>query len=134
MAEPYRQLAEIAFASKDWEQVVELTDTLIKSHSGDVPIAYLYNAAANFNMGNIDAAEVIARRFESLDVKHLWPQAYLLMGDILQQKGDYLEAAQQMRIFLSMVPNDPFARAIAKEADRLQRLSDGTNGKNSKPN
>ena len=54
---------------------------------------------------------------------HLWPQGYLLRGDILQEKGDYPEAAQQMKTFLAIVPDDAFAEAIRNEAERLQKLS-----------
>jgi tetratricopeptide (TPR) repeat protein len=128
---PYRRLAEIAFESKNWQEVVQLTNQLITIHPSDAPVAYLYNAAANFNMGNLDAAELNGRRFEWLDSKHMWPQAYLLLGDILKHKGKYREAAQQMKMFLAIVPQDPFAEAIAKEADRLQGLGDRTDGRNS---
>ena len=128
---PYRRLAEIAFESKNWQEVVQLTNQLITIHPSDAPVAYLYNAAANFNMGNFDAAELNGRRFESLDAKHMRPQAYLLLGDILQHKGKYREAAQQMKMFLAIVPQDPFAEPIAKEVDRLLSLGDVTDGRNS---
>jgi len=104
--------------------VIQFTDALIRIPSSDVPVAYLYNAAANFNMGNLDAAELSGPRFELLDTKHLWPQAYLLLGNILQQKSEYQEAAQQMKMFVAIVPHDPFAEVIRKEADRLQQLPD----------
>ena len=128
LARPYRRLAEIAFENKKWPDVVRLTNELIKIRSSDVPVAYLYNSAANFNMGNLDAAELSGRRFLSLDAKHGRPQAYLLLGDILQQKGEYQEAAQQMKMFLVLAPNDRFADAIRKEANRLKELHDEISG------
>jgi len=39
----------------------------------------------------------------------------VLLGDIPQHKGEYREAAQQMKIFLAIVPQNPFADAIAKQ-------------------
>jgi len=39
--------------------------------------------------------------------------------------------AQSLKMFLAIVPQDPFAEAIAKEAERLQSLGDATDGRNS---
>jgi hypothetical protein len=58
---PVRRLVEIAFENKKWNEVVQLTNALIRVHSSDVSVAYLYNAAANFNLGDLTAAELSAR-------------------------------------------------------------------------
>ena len=123
LVRPCRRLAEIAFENKNWKDVVQLTSELIRIDSSRVPVAYLYNAAANFNSGNLAAAEQSARRLESLDARHLWPKAYLLLADILKREGIYGEAAQQLNTFLKIVPDDPSAGAVRQEAERLGQLA-----------
>ena len=67
MTQPYYCLAEIAFANKRWEDVIRITDKLINTNSSGAFVEYFYNAAANFNMGNLAIAEKNARVFQSID-------------------------------------------------------------------
>jgi tetratricopeptide (TPR) repeat protein len=119
----YYRLAEIAFANKRWEDVVQITDELINTTSSGAFVEYFYNAAANFNMGNLAAAEKNARKFQSIDKGRRYPQIFLLLGDILQRKGRYAEAIQQMKDFLSIVPNGPNSKGIQNEIERLEELT-----------
>jgi hypothetical protein len=92
MLAPYLGLARIAFREKRWQEVIQFTDQLVRVNPIAFPVAYLYNAAANFNLRTLMTAEKSARRFESLDTEHERPQVYLLLGDILAAERDYAGA------------------------------------------
>jgi hypothetical protein len=99
-----------------------LTDRVVSLNSLSLPVAYLYNAAANFNMANFTAAEISARMFEALDTDHERPQVYLLLGDILASKGDYAGAAEQKKAFLKIDPHAYDAKEIKEQVSVLESL------------
>jgi Tfp pilus assembly protein PilF len=120
---PYFGMSVIAVHQKKWKDVVQFTDQVVKLNAYAYPLAYLYNAAANFYLGNLNTAEESARRFESLDIDHRRPDVALLLSNILEDKHDYAGAAQKMRDYLTRIPNAPNAQALEAEANRLQSLS-----------
>ncbi|HXB23024.1 MAG TPA: tetratricopeptide repeat protein [Candidatus Solibacter sp.] len=120
---PYFGLAVIAIHQKKWQEAVKLTGQVEKLNPFAYPVAYLYSAAANFYLGNLDAAEEKARKFESLDTDHRRPDVALLLSNILESKHDYAGAAQMMRTYLERMPNAPNATALRAEANRLENLS-----------
>src|SRR5215469_2618263 len=119
----YLGLARVAFLRKTWQEVIQFTDQLVSIDSLGFPIAYLYNAAANFNLENLPAAEKSARKFQTLDTEHERPQVYLLLGDILAHEGDYTGAAEQKKAFLTIVPNAYDAEEIKEQVKVLEELS-----------
>lgn len=120
---PYFGLAVIAIHQKKWQEAVKLTAQVEKLNPFAYPSAYLYSAAASFYLGNMDAAEEKARKFESLDTDHHRPDVALLLSNILEAKHDYAGAAQMLRTYLERVPNAPNATALQAETVRLQNLS-----------
>jgi len=123
MLPAYLGLARIAFREQRWQEVAGRTNQLVTINPIAFPAAHLYNAVANFNIGDFAAAEKSARRYESLDPQHERPQVYLLLGDILAREQDFVGAVQQKRIFLMIVPAAPNAKEIRKEIRGLERLS-----------
>jgi tetratricopeptide (TPR) repeat protein len=121
----YLGLARIAFRANRWQEVIQFTDQLVSVNSLSLPAAYFYNAAANFNLGNLTAAEKSARKFQALDTQHERPQVYLLLGDILAHEGDYAGAAAQKKIFLAILPNASDAEEIKEQVKVLEDLSQG---------
>jgi len=121
----YLGLARIAFRGKRWQEVIQFTDQLVSIDSLGFPVAYLYNAAANFNLENLPAAKKSARKFQSLDTEHERPQVYLLLGDILAREGDYAGAAEQKRTFLTIVPDADDAKEIKGQVKVLEELRRG---------
>src|SRR5205807_1728743 len=120
---PYFGLAVIAVHQKKWQETVKLTGQVEKLNPFAYPVSYLFSAAANFYLGNLDVAEEKARKFESLDTDHRRPDVALLLSNILEGKHDYAGAAQMMRAYLERIPNAPNATALQAEANRLQNLS-----------
>jgi len=136
---PYFGLAAIAVHEKRWQDTVKFTAQLEKLNPYAYPIAYLYSAAANFYLGNLDAAEDKAHKFEALDTGHRRPDIALLLSNILEGKHDYAGAAQKMRDYLARTPNAPNATALQGEISRLDHLSlqkqaDGSNKAPASPN
>lgn len=120
---PYFGLAVIAVDQKRWEDAERLTGKVIHLNATAFPLAYFFNGAANLNLGNIEAAEQSARRFQEFDVNHRTPDVSLLLAKILEVKQDYAGAAQQLRAYLALVPGSPRAAEIKADAERLEALS-----------
>jgi Tfp pilus assembly protein PilF len=120
---PYFGLAAIAVIENKWTDAARLTDQLIQLNSLAYPMAYFFNAAANLNLGKLDAAELSARKFQQVDKAHTRPDVALLLANILTGKHQYAEAAQLYRDYLAVKPDAPNAEALKKEAQRLDSLS-----------
>ena len=120
---PYFGLAAIAVIENKWTDAAQLTDKLIQLNSVAYPMAYFFNAAANLNLGKLDAAELSARTFQQVDRAHTRPDIALLLANILTGKHQYAEAAQLYRDYLAVKPDAPNVEALKKEAQRLEGLS-----------
>jgi Tfp pilus assembly protein PilF len=120
---PYFGLATIAVVENKWTEAAQRTDELIQLNPAAYPMAYFFNAAANLNLGNLDAAELSARKFQQVDKAHTRPDIALLLANILAGKHQYAEAAQLYRDYLAVKPDAPNAEALKKEAQRLDGLS-----------
>jgi Tfp pilus assembly protein PilF len=120
---PYFGLAAMAVVENKWTEAAQLTDQLIQLNSFAYPMAYFFNAAANLNLGKLDAAEQSARKFQEVDKAHTRPDIALLLANILTGKHQYAEAAQLYRDYLALKPDAPNADALKKEAQRLDGLS-----------
>jgi len=118
----YLGLARIAFRGHRWQEVVRLTEKVMSLNPLGSPVAYLYNAAANFNQADLHAAESSARRFQALDREHERPQVYLLLADILAAEGDYAGAVEQEKLYLRIVPSDYAVRGIKEQINVWEGL------------
>jgi tetratricopeptide (TPR) repeat protein len=81
---------------------------------------------ANFNLGNLDAAEKSAREAERIDARHQFPRAWRLLATILTARREYGEAAGQLREYLKLAPLAPDADLVRGELARLEKLADGS--------
>ena len=119
---PLFGLALLAITEKNWQQAAQLTAQVTSLNPYAFPAAGFYNAAANYNLGNYQAAEDSARKFKAADTQHLHPEVSLLLSNLFAQKQDFAGAAQQIRDYLSLVPaasNAGELQAKAKEYDGL---------------
>ena len=120
---PYFGLAAFAVIENKWTDAAQLTDQLIQLNSLAYPMAYFFNAAANLNLGKLDAAELSARKFQQVDKAHTRPDIALLLANVLTGKHQYAEAAQLYRDYLAVKPDAPNAEALKIAAQRLDGLS-----------
>jgi Tfp pilus assembly protein PilF len=122
---PYFGLAIIAIDQKRWQDAQRITDQITHLNSFAYPLAYFYNSAASFNLGQIDVAEQSARKFESIDAGHHTPEIFRLLAMILEAKRDYAGAAQELRSYLAIVPAPPRAAEARTDLQRLESLAAG---------
>jgi Tfp pilus assembly protein PilF len=119
---PSYGLAMISMQEKKWDEAIRLTDQVVKLNAVAFPLAYFFNAAANYNLQKFEAAEDSARKFKALDAQHSHPDVCLLLSYVLSRKKDYAGAASQIREYLAAAPNSPNAEALKIEAKRFEDL------------
>jgi Tfp pilus assembly protein PilF len=120
---PAYGLANIAMRQKKWEEAIQRTEQVLKMNALAFPLAYFFNAAANYNQRKFDAAEESARKFKALDVQHNHPDVCLLLSYVYSRKQDYAAAAREIRDYLAVVPESPDAESLKSEAQRFEELS-----------
>jgi tetratricopeptide (TPR) repeat protein len=120
---PAYGLAMIAMQEKKWDEAIRLTEQVVKMNAAAFPLAYFFNAAANYNQQKFDAAEDSGKKFKALDTQHNHPDVCLLLSYIFSRKQDYAGAAREIRDYLAASPNAPDAEALKTEAKRFEDLS-----------
>ncbi|MBL0157461.1 MAG: tetratricopeptide repeat protein [Bryobacterales bacterium] len=120
---PHLQLLQIAVNTRDWQQIAERSDTVLKLNPFNYPQIWYMNGAANYNLKKLDVAERSAREALKLDVSHGNPRISRLLGIILADKGDYPGALTQMQGYLSFAPDAPDVEVVRKQIAELQRIT-----------
>jgi VWFA-related protein len=122
--EPYKSLVVLENKAKNWKELVNVTDRLLKLDPAGNWQAYFFNAVGNFNIQNFEAAEKSAREVERLDTQHRFPTTWQLLGGVLARRGDFAGAAEQYGEYLKWKPDGPDSDAMrAKLADMEKRTS-----------
>jgi tetratricopeptide (TPR) repeat protein len=120
---PYLELSTLSLEDKKWQEVADLTDQAIKLDPFDYPQAYLFNAAARYNMQEADAAEKSIKEADRLDSRHQYPEVAHLYGAILQYKKDYPGAVLKYQAYLKLAPDADDAPAVRKQLETLDKLT-----------
>ena len=119
----YLGLAGVAMRESKWPEVVELSARATRLDGADFPAAFYFNSLGNFQLGKLDNAEGSARKAESLDPRHAWPQVSLLLGVILAQKQDYSGAADEFKSYLKSAPRAANADKVRHQLAELEKLT-----------
>jgi tetratricopeptide (TPR) repeat protein len=117
---PYLELAVIALEQKKWQEVADLTGKAITLNPFDYPQAFLFNAAAHYNLRETESAEKSVKEAERLDSQHHYPQIEHLYGLILAQRSDYAGAVLRLRDYLKMVPGADDAPVVRTQLQQLE--------------
>jgi tetratricopeptide (TPR) repeat protein len=120
---PHHELAKLALQDKQWQEVVDTTDAVLKLNPVNFPGDWLLNAVGNFNLQHLEAAEKSALRGLELDGQHQFPKLEYLLSAILTQKRDYAGALEHIRNYLRLAPHAADAETAQKQAEDLERLS-----------
>ncbi len=100
---PYERLYILASRAQKWPEVLEITNKVIRLDPFDFPRAYYFNAIANSNLNDLDAAEKSAREAVKLDLVAN-PRAGYVLGTILARKQNFAEATDLLQAYLKVAP------------------------------
>jgi tetratricopeptide (TPR) repeat protein len=120
---PYRELADLAIADRNWQELLESTEEILQLNPVSFPQYWFLNASANYYLQRLDAAEQGALRGLQLDTQHRIPKLEYLLGGILAQKNDYRGALEHIRQYLVLAPNASDAEVARKQVEQLERVS-----------
>jgi len=125
----YLCLADLSARANKWDKVAALTDQVIGFHPLKSPGAYYYNALANLNLHQLDAAEksgLQATQDGPVEQKAL---AHWTLARIYEEKGDRGAEATQLREFLKLQPHAD----IAPQVNRILKQIDDEGSKSATP-
>ena len=120
---PYLRMALIEAQASSWEQTRKLTERTISLDPVDFPLAYYYNAVAEYNLKNVPKAESSALRAEALDKQHLEPRIELLLASIYVSKDAYSAAADHYRAYIKLVPDGPLTAHVKIDLAKIEQLA-----------
>lgn len=118
---PYDGLAQIAARERKWDDVVEITDKMIRLNPVDFPQAYFFNAVGNLNLSRLDPAEKSAKELIHMDSRHQIPRAEHVLGVILLNKQDYSGAAAHLRKYVETSQPGPEVDSAKKQLENLEK-------------
>jgi tetratricopeptide (TPR) repeat protein len=127
---PYEQLAQIAIQAKQWKDLSDNTDELLRLNAVSFPQYWLYNSIANYYMQNFDKAQKSAESGLNIDPKHQVPKLEYILGIVLAQKHDYPNALVHVRNYIRLVPNAPDIQIAQQQASELEKASTSAAAKN----
>ena len=123
--QPYLERAVIEWRGEKWQEVADLTASVIKLDSFDYPQAHFLNALSNYYLKNMEAAEKSAREAVRLDTRKQYLTTLRLLGVILAQKADYSGAAEQFKAYLTAAPSAQDATAVRSQLTQVEQLLAG---------
>lgn len=119
----YAAVADLNCQAKKWREAVDVTNRALSLDTFDYPQIYFFNAVANYNLKNVDAAEKSVRQAEKLDTRHRYPQIYYLQGIILAVHQDFAGSAEKFRTYLKLAPDAEDASLAKRQLDQVEKLS-----------
>jgi tetratricopeptide (TPR) repeat protein len=120
---PYLRLAFLNALASHWEDTRRLTEKLMSLDPTDFPMAYYYNAVAEFNLNHIAKAESSALRADAMDKQHSEPRIQLLLASINVSKENYTTAAEYYRTFLKITPPGQLTDRVKVDLAKIEQLA-----------
>jgi tetratricopeptide (TPR) repeat protein len=130
---PYQGLAELAYSAKQWPEVMRATEQLLTLNPVSFPVAYFFNAVANYYLPNLDAAEKSARQGIKVDSEHQIAKLRYLLGMILFKKHDFQEAADYFHQYMQLTKESTELEAANKQLAEIARLNPEANADAASP-
>ena len=120
---PYIRMALLSAVTSNWEQTRKLSERLISLDPVNYPLAYYYDAVAEFNLNHLPQAETSALRAENLDKLHSEPRVELLLASIYNAKGAHASAAEHYRSYLKLVPDGPLNERVKADLAKTEEMA-----------
>ncbi len=117
---PYNALLAVESQNQNWKAVAEVADRIIELAPRSSPGVYFLDAAAEFRLQNLDAAEKRAREGIKLDEEHTAPKLFEALAEVQAARGDLAGAAAQLKLYLQFSPFAPDAAAVQAEIADLE--------------
>ena len=111
---PYTPLLRMAIDDQRWDDAIYLADRVLGLNPFDGGTQYL-RAVAQFNKGEMAAAESSVRAMQSSGAGNAFPHAHHLLGTILARKREYEPAAVAFRQYLAALPGSPLAPSVREQ-------------------
>jgi tetratricopeptide (TPR) repeat protein len=124
--QPYLQISILELQASRWQGLADVTDKVLKLDSFDFPQASYFNAVANYNLHNMEAAERSALAAERLDTRHAIPKVSHLLGLILAYKKDYAGAAERFKAYLEYAPEATDAAKVRSQLAEVEKITAAT--------
>ncbi len=119
---PYAPLIKIRVQQREWEQAVVLTGAALNLDPANVALHWL-QAISQFESGNNQEALKCLDRVESdPDGAERFPGTHRIRGLIYSERGNFVQAAAELRLFLKAAPDTPAADAVKKRLEHWRAL------------
>jgi tetratricopeptide (TPR) repeat protein len=118
---PYVEMAAISVNENRWQEAAEYAGRAIHLDPFSVPAVYYFDALAEYNLENWDAAERSARQVEKLDTQHRYLKINRILGAVLARREDYAGAAAQLREYLKLSGDARDAEEVRQQLAELDR-------------
>lgn len=117
-------VAHIAARDQDWETMAESTEKALDL----MPLAharlYLQNAVANFNLGNLLAAEASANNAIDTERDPNAARGYQILGMVQARRGEFELAAKNLRRYLLAYPNAEDAGIVKDQLATIEQVQE----------
>jgi tetratricopeptide (TPR) repeat protein len=117
------QLAGLANKTKNWQEMEDTSQRVLKLDPFSYPAAYLFNAVANLNLNKLDAAEKSAREGIKQDESHRIPKLEHVLGIVLAQKNDFTGASEHLKSYLRLVPTAADGDMVRNQLTQVEKAS-----------
>jgi tetratricopeptide (TPR) repeat protein len=118
---PYEHLYILSAKEQKWKDVADTSDRVMHLNPFDFPGAFYFNAIANLELGNLDAAEKSSREAVKLDTAHKNPRTNYVLGIVLAKKGEYGPAAELLRTYLQAAPGAKDADTVRQQLAQIEK-------------
>jgi len=122
---PYESLAQMAASENKWKDVADITDRILRLNPVDFPQSYYYNAVANLNLRNLDAAEKSANELIKRDLGKVNPKVYHIIGLIQAQKGQWSDAATNLHKYIDEAKAGAGVDLAQKQLAEIEKMAAG---------
>ena len=119
----YVQLAQLALQRSEWKELADVTAQMVQLAPTYSAQYWFLNSAANYNLGNMPAAETSATRGLRLDQSHQVPQLEYLYAMILASHHDYQSAVSHLQSFIHLVPKGKDVTDAQSRLAEFQKLA-----------
>ena len=120
---PYQELAQLQAQDKQWQDLADTTDQMIKIDPNNYPQFWFFNGVSKYYLHRMDDAESAMVQGIKIDSAHKVPKMEYVLGVIRMQKGDRAGAAEHLHKFLALVPTGPEADDAQKKLQLVENAS-----------